>query len=160
MVGMDIRSYDVSMPFVGRITAVACSVLLLSGCSLGSTDTAEGLELAESACRLQAQTTSSAFDPQKISVSDLVLLDGVATQKTVLSEQAAELDDRWMVLSEASAAISVFAARLLEVRLDDANVSEAISPDMWEQYKTASNAFLAECSSALELAKGPSSGSQ
>jgi hypothetical protein len=160
MVGMDIRSYDGFMSSVGRITAVACSLVLLSGCSLGSTDSAEGLELAESACQLQVQTSSSAFDPQEISVSDLVLLDEVATQKTVLAEQAAELDDRWVILSEASAAISVFASRLLEVRLDDAKVDEAISPEMWEQYKTASNAFLAECSSALKLARGPSSGSQ
>ena len=149
MVGTDIRSYDGFMSSVGRITAVACSLVLLSGCSLGSTDSAEGLKLAESACQLQAQTSSSVFDPQEISVSDLALLDEVATQKTAKSEQAAELDDRWMVLSEASAAISAFAARLLEVRLDSGRVNEAISPEMWEQYKTASNAFIAECQSAL-----------
>jgi hypothetical protein len=160
MVGMDIRSYDGFVPSVVRITAVACSLVFLSGCSLGSTDSAEGLELAESACQLQAQTASTAFDPQEINVSDLALLDEVAAQKTVLAEQAAELDDRWMVLSEASAAISAFAARLLEVRLDSGEVNEVISPEMWEQYKTASNAFLAECNSALKLAKGPSSGSQ
>jgi hypothetical protein len=120
-------------------------------------DTAQGLELAVAACELQAQTSSSAFDPQKISVSELALLDDAAAQKTLLSSQAAELDERWVLLSEASAAISVFAARLLEVRLDGAQVNEAISPEMWEQYKTASNAFIAECSSALELAKEPSS---
>jgi hypothetical protein len=156
-VGKGIRSYDGLMSSKVLLGAVVCSVVLLSGCGQGSRDSAEGLELAASACQLQAQTTSTAFDPQEISVSDLALLDEVATQKTALSEQAAELDDRWVVLSEASAAISAFAARFLEVRLDSGQVDEAISPEMWEQYKTASNAFIAECSSALELAKEPSS---
>ncbi len=155
--GMGIPSYDGLMSSKVLLGAVFCSVVLLSGCGQGSTDSAEGLELAASACQLQAQTTSTAFDPQEISVSDLALLDEVATQKTVLSEQAAELDDRWMVLSEASAAISAFAARFLEVRIDSGQVDEAISPEMWEQYKTASNALIAECSSALELVKERSS---
>jgi hypothetical protein len=120
-------------------------------------DKEQGLELAVAACELQTQTSSAAFDPQKISVSELAQLDEAAAQKTLLSSQAAELDERWVVLSEASAAISAFAARLLEVRLDDAQVNEAISPEMWEQYKTASNAFIAECSGALELAREQSS---
>ena len=154
---MGIRSYDGLMSSKVLLGAVVCSAVLLSGCAQGSTDSAEGLALAASACQLQAQTSSTNFDPQEISVSDVALLDEVATEKTVLLEQAAELDDRWVVLSEASAAISAFAARFLEVRLDSGLVNEAISPEMWEQYKTASNAFIAECSSALELVKAPSS---
>lgn len=147
--GKGIRSYDGLMVSKALVSVAVLSVVLLSGCSQGSTNSAEGLEFASSACQLQAQIASSAFDPQKISVRDLSVLDDVATQKTLLASKAAEKDERWRVLAEASTAISAFAARLLEVRLDSEQVNEAISPEMWEQYKTASNAFIAECQTAL-----------
>ncbi len=77
------------------------------------------------------------------------MLADAAELKRDLSAEAAALDERWAVLAEASAAISAFAGRLLEVRTEGEGVAEAVTPAMWEQYKTASNAFIAECQAAL-----------
>lgn len=62
-----------------------------------------------------------------------------------MADQAAALNERWLLLSEVSAAIAAFAQKLIEEREDG-----DISSNMWDDYKTASNTYLAECQSALE----------
>lgn len=66
-------------------------------------------------------------------------------RRSELAKQAAELNERWLLLSEVSTAIAVFAEKLLE----DQN-GDAISLNMWDDYKMASNTYLAECAAALE----------
>lgn len=66
-----------------------------------------------------------------------------------MADQAAELNDRWLLLSEVSAAIAVFAQQLIEVREQG-----TISLNMWDEYKSASNTYLAECKSAMKNVPG------
>lgn len=66
-----------------------------------------------------------------------------------MADQAAELNDRWLLLSEVSAAIAAFAQQLIEVREQG-----TISLNMWDEYKSASNTYLAECKSAMKNVPG------
>ena len=70
-------------------------------------------------------------------------------RRSDLASQAAALSERWLLLSEVSTAIAVFAQQLIEVREQG-----AISLSMWDDYKTASNTYLAECQSALKNIPG------
>jgi hypothetical protein len=98
---------------------------------------------------VETESSPGGFDPESVAVVELSRLSAAASRKSELSAQAAALDDRWSLLADASAAIAAFADRLLEVRIEGTAASEAISPAMWEQYKTASNAFIAECQAVL-----------
>jgi len=66
-------------------------------------------------------------------------------RRSELADQAAALNERWLLLSEVSAAIAGFAQQLIQVREEG-----AISLSMWDDYKNASNTYLAECQSALK----------
>lgn len=130
---------------VGSVSVAA----LVVACSAGVSDSADAQQLAAQACSVTAESPQTGFDPQTERIEELSVLADAASTKSQLAEQAAEADERWMVLSEASAAISAFAQVLLDARIEGEQTDQAISPAMWEQYKTASNAFLAECQFAL-----------
>jgi len=69
--------------------------------------------------------------------------------RSELADQAAALNERWLLLSEVSAAISAFAQQLIEAREEG-----AMSLSMWDDYKSASNTYLAECRSAMKNFSG------
>ena len=118
----------------------------LAGCSDDSGPRAAGL--ARQSCEYPAPSTPG-FDPDTAVLSLLVELDDVARARADLAGQAAALDDRWQPLSDAAAALAAYATRLRELRSDGAEVSEAMTPMMWDQLKYASDAFILECRSAV-----------
>lgn len=133
-----------------RLVSIAL-LMLTTACSAGSAGMSDAQAMAAQACNVVTDAPATGFDPQTAQIEDLSVLAAAAVRKSELADQAAEADERWAVLSEASAAISAFAQRLLEVRMEGESTDVAITPDMWEQYKTASNAFIAECQAALAL---------
>lgn len=143
------------MARMSDLTRIALgSIVILvftAACSSGSSSTLDAQALAAQACSLVTDAPETGFDPQTAQIEDLSVLAAAAVRKGELADQAATADERWGVLSEASAAISAFAQRLLEVRMEGESTDVAITPAMWEQYKTASNAFIAECQAALAL---------
>jgi hypothetical protein len=67
-----------------------------------------------------------------------------------LAEQAASLNDRWADLSDASRAIASIADLLVQARMEGVRVDAVTTPEMWDQVKYASDAFLAECARARQ----------
>ena len=131
--------------------ALALLCVSLGACSLGADNEAEARQFAVQACTPEAVQSKEGFEPNVVAVSELSRLADTATRRSEWAGQAAALNERWLLLSDASNAIAVFAQRLLEVRLEGDVTDESISSDMWDQYKTASNAYLAECESALKI---------
>jgi hypothetical protein len=132
--------------------------LSLGACSVGVDTDAQANDLAIRACTSQTIAPREGFNPQTASVSELTELADIALRKSEWADQAATLSPRWSLLSEVSAAIAVFAQQVLAV---GENVSEgvreegAISLDMWDEYKSASDTYLTECESALKNVSGP-----
>ncbi len=125
--------------------------LSLGACSGGADTEVEANDLAVRACTAQTVQLREGFNPQTASVSELSKLADTAMRRSDLADQAAALSERWLLLSEVSAAIAAFAQQLLEVREQG-----AISLSMWDDYKTASSTYLAECQSALKNVPGSS----
>jgi hypothetical protein len=97
----------------------------------------------------QSVQSREGFNPQTASVSELSKLADTAMRRSELADQAAALNERWLLLSEVSATIAAFAQKMLEDRGND-----SISLIMWNDYKTASNTYLAECQFVLENLSG------
>jgi hypothetical protein len=116
----------------------------LMGCS------ASGLSEAREACSIPAVESSAGFNPDAEPISQLVAGAKVAQQRAELANEAANVNGRWSVLSEASNALVAFADLLVETRMDGLPVSDVTTPEMWDQAKFASDAFLAECKAALQ----------
>lgn len=129
--------------------AAVASALVLAGCS--SEDPARALADATSACEAATPDLPSGFDVRTASSDQLSELASSAATRKVLAEQAATADDRWRVLADAAAAISSFAGVLRDVRMTGGEIDEAVTPEMWDQYKYASDAFVLECKGALAL---------
>lgn len=127
------------------IPLIAGLCLSLGACSGGADSDARANDFAIRACTPQAAQPREGFNPQAASVSELSKLADTAMRRSELADQAAALNERWLLLSEVSAAIAAFAQKLIEEREDG-----DISSNMWDDYKTASNTYLAECQSALE----------
>ena len=125
---------------------LALAVALLAGCS--DQDAADAADLARQSCEYPAPSTPG-FDPDAAELSLLVELDEVAAARADLAARAAERDDRWQPLSDAATALAAYATRLRELRSDGAEVSQAMTPMMWDQLKYASDAFILECRSAV-----------
>jgi hypothetical protein len=125
--------------------------LSLGACSGGTDNDARANDLAIRACSAQTVQPRAGFNPQTASISELLKLADTAMRRSELADQAAALSERWLLLSEVSAAIAVFAQQLIEVREQG-----AISLSMWDDYKTASSTYLAECQSALNNVPGSS----
>ncbi len=140
------------------IALIAGLNLSLGACSVGVDTDAQANDLAIRACTSQTIAPREGFNPQTASVSELTELADIALRKSEWADQAATLSPRWSLLSEVSAAIAVFAQQVLAV---GENVSEgvreegAISLDMWDEYKSASDTYLTECESALKNVSGP-----
>lgn len=117
----------------------------LGACSSGANSDALANEFAIRACTAQAVQPKEGFNPKVASVSELSKLADTAMRRSKLADQATTLSERWLLLSEVSAAIAAFAQQLLEGREEG-----AISLSMWDDYKTASNTYLAECRFALK----------
>jgi hypothetical protein len=124
--------------------------LSLGACSQGANSDVEANDLAIRACTVQTVQSREGFNPQTASVSELSQLADTAKRRSDLASQAAALSERWLLLSEVSAAIAAFAQQLIEAREEG-----AISLSMWDDYKTVSNTYLAECQSALKNVSGP-----
>ncbi len=121
-------------------------VASLAGCS---DTTGQARDLAREACTAPAPSAPN-FDPDE---ADPGLLRGLASSartRADVSARAAELDERWAVLSEAANLLSAAAERILEVRLDGGVVAEELPPEVWDQIKYASDAFGVECRGAVD----------
>lgn len=130
-----------------RAVVLALAVVLLAGCSDQSE--AEAQELARQSCEYPAPETPG-FDPDTADLGLLVELDQVAQTRADLAADAAARDDRWQPLSDAATALAAYAGRLRELRSDGAEVSQEMTPMMWDQLKYASDAFILECRAAME----------
>ena len=113
----------------------------LTGCS-GS---AAAKDLASQACFLPGPIVEPGFNPDTADVSDLLASAQTALQRAELAEQAAQQDDRWQNLSDATRAIATFADVLVGARMDGVPVAEVTTPEMWDQAKYVQDAFQAEC---------------
>jgi len=127
------------------IALIAGLCLSLAACSGSADSDARANDLAIRACTAQAVQPREGFNPQSASVGELSKLADTAMRRSELADQAAALNERWLLLSEVSAAIAGFAQQLIQAREE-----RAISLSMWDDYKTASNTYLAECQSALK----------
>jgi len=136
------RSYGTG--FASRIAIAMSCALLVAGCAnSGASD-------AREACSVPAVASSAGFNPDTEPLSRLVASADVAQQRATLAGKAAEADARWTVLAEASFTLSAFADLLVETRMNGEEVSAVTTPDMWDQLKFASDAFLAECRAAMK----------
>lgn len=131
------------------VTLIASLCLSLGACAQDANSDAQANDLAIRACTAQTVASREGFDPQTASVEELTRLADSAVRRSELAKQAAALNKRWLLLSEVSADIAVFAQKLIEDR-----EGAAISLSMWDDYKTASNTYLAECQSALKNVSG------
>lgn len=127
------------------IALIAGLCLSLSACSGGANSDSLANDFAIRACTPQTVQAREGFNPQDASVSELSRLADTAIRRSELADQAAALNDRWLLLAEVSAAIAAFAQQLLEEREEG-----TISLSAWDDYKSASNTYLAECQSALK----------
>jgi hypothetical protein len=126
-----------------RGTAVWISIALmaLTGCSGAQA----AKDLATQACFLPGPPAQPGFNPDTADLSDLVKSASIADRRAELAEQAAERDERWQNLSDATRAIATFANVLVDARMDGVPVADATTPQMWDQAKFAQDAFQAEC---------------
>jgi hypothetical protein len=131
------------------IALIAGLSLSLGACSVGVDTDSQANDLAIRACTSQTIAQREGFNPQTASVSELTQLADIALRKSEWADQAAALSPRWSLLSEVSAAIAAFAQQLVNVR-EGAREEGAISLDIWDEYKSASNTYLAECRTALK----------
>ncbi len=131
------------------IALIAGLSLSLGACSVGVDTDSQANDLAIRACTSQTIAQREGFNPQTASVSELTELADIALRKSEWADQAAALSPRWSLLSEVSAAIAAFAQQLVNVR-EGAREEGAISLDIWDEYKSASNTYLAECRTALK----------
>lgn len=141
-----------SLRGAGAVVAAA-AVLGLTGCSSEAPE--QALANATSACSAEAPDLPAGFDVRTASADQLSELASSATARKVLAEQAATADDRWQVLADAAAAISSFAGVLRDARATGREVDDAVTPEMWDQYKYASDAFVLECQDALAATVRP-----
>jgi hypothetical protein len=115
--------------------------MALTGCSGAQA----AKDLATQACFLPGPQAQPGFNPQTADLSDLVKSASIADRRAELAEQAAERDERWQNLSDATRAIATFANVLVDARMDEVPVADATTPQMWDQAKYAQDAFQAEC---------------
>jgi len=140
----------------GLCIALSASLCFsLSACSMGADKDVEAKGLAVQACTSETVQSREGFNPNASTPSELATLANMALVRSQLAGQAAVLNERWLLLSEASAAIAVFAQQLLEQRVkydagETASAEGSISSSMWDEYKSASNAYLAECRYVLK----------
>jgi hypothetical protein len=134
-----------SLPHGPAIALVTFLCLSLGACSSGADSVAQANDFAIRACTAQTVQPREGFNLHTASISELSQLADTAIRRSELADQAAALNEEWLLLSEVSADIAAFAQKILEDREDG-----AISLNMWDDYKTASNTYLAECQSALE----------
>lgn len=120
--------------------ALALVALLLVGCSSTS-----GREQAQAACAVEAPAASPGFDPERESLAMLIEAASAAEQAADLADEAANLDERWSLLADASRAVAIFADVLVAARMEGTSIDEATTPEMWDQAKLATAAFAAEC---------------
>jgi cell division septation protein DedD len=133
----------------GAVVLVAAATLVLAGCS--SEDPAQARDTARSACDTEAPRLPAGFDVRAATADQLSELAASAATRKVLAEQAATDDDRWQVLADAATAISSFAGVLRDAGMTGRAVDDVVTPEMWDQYKYASDAFVLECRDALAL---------
>ena len=124
--------------------ALLCG-LAVAGCS-SSAD--EARSVAREACEYPAPEAPN-YDPQIADITLLQDLAATARARATLAARAAELDERWAVLSEASNLLSAAADRILEIRRQGGAVVDEVTPEMWDQIKYASDAFVVECRPAI-----------
>ena len=131
------------------IALIAGLSLSLGACSVGVDTDSQANDLAIRACTSQTLAQREGFNPQTASVSELTELADIALRKSEWADQAAALSPRWSLLADVSEAIAAFAQQLVNVR-EGAREEGAISLDIWDEYKSASNTYLAECRTALK----------
>lgn len=133
----------------GRVVAVVAVGVLagLSGCS--SDAPAQARDSARSACSTATPSLPAGFDVRTATGDQLSGLASSAASRETLAEQAAIADDRWQSLADAATAISSFAGVLRDARMTGRELDDVVTPEMWDQYKFASDAFVLECRDAL-----------
>jgi hypothetical protein len=90
------------------------------------------------------------YDPQQADLTLLEELSATAAARADLAANAASMDERWAVLSEASNLLAAAAARILEIRTDGGVVADEMTPEVWDQIKYASDAFVVECRPVID----------
>lgn len=136
-------SAGVEMTTLARLLLVGLFGLTLAACGN------DGTALAAEACAPR-ENAASAFDPETAPLSELERNARVAGERATLAAQAAAADGRWQVLSDAANALAAFAEVLRDARMDDVSIADVTTPDMWDQAKYASDAFLIECRRASQ----------
>ncbi len=140
----------------GLCIALGASLCLsLSACSTGADKEGEAKDLVVQVCTSESVHSREGFNPNASTSTELATLANTALVRSQLAGRAAVLNERWLLLSEASAAIAVFAQQLLEQRItsdigETDSAQGLISSSMWDEYKSASNAYIAECRYALK----------
>jgi basic membrane lipoprotein Med (substrate-binding protein (PBP1-ABC) superfamily) len=117
------------------------AIMALTGCS----GTQAAKDLATQACFLPGPVAEPGFNPETADLSDLVESASIAKRRAEIAEEAAQQDERWRNLSDATRAIATFANVLVDARMDGVPVTDATTPQMWDQAKYAQDAFQAEC---------------
>lgn len=123
------------MPVVGLM------LLVVAGCSSSSD---EARVQALRACTHPAPDAPN-YDPQQADLTLLRELSATADARATLAADAASLDERWAILSEASNLLAAAAGRILEIRAEGGVVSDEVTAEVWDQIKYASDAFIIEC---------------
>lgn len=131
------------------VAAVSAASVGLGLTACSSEAPAQARDIARSACSASAPSLPAGFDVRTATADQLSGLASSAMSRRALAEQAATADDRWQVLADAAAAISSFAGVLRDARMTGRAVDEVVTPEMWNQYKYASDAFVLECGDAL-----------
>lgn len=119
--------------------------LLLASCSTGGEQARAD---ARASCEMPAPEAPN-FDPQQADLGLLAELASTARARADLAERAAGSDENWQALADAARALAAYAERILEVRQEGGVVADVLTPEMWDQVKLASDAFMVECRAAL-----------
>lgn len=129
----------IAIPLVGLM------LVLVAGCSSSSE---EARLRALDACTYPAPDAPN-YDPQQADLTLLRELAATADARASLAADAAALDERWAILSEASNLLAAAAGRRLEIRAEGGVVADEVTAEVWDQIKYASDAFILECRPVL-----------
>ena len=127
------------------MAGMVVAAIVLVGC--GSSAEAARAD-AMSACSLPAPETPN-FDADAANYTLLLELADVARERADLAQRAADQDEVWQVLADATGMLASAASRIEEIRRTGGRVAEQFPAEVWDQVKYASDAFVVECRAAL-----------
>lgn len=127
----------------------AVVVLSVTAAVAGCASSAESArDDAARACTLSAPDTPN-FDADTADYALLLELSRVARERADIAQRAADQDEAWQILADATAMLASSADRIEEIRRTGGTVAEEFPAAVWDQIKYASDAFVVECRAAL-----------